>query len=198
MMLAGIVATVSLAACGRSKAAPTDLAGELDAATGDTSGLLPNRGGTQYVSAIERTPGATPAIAPPVKQPKPAAQTPAEAGAEPGGRQVSGKERRGGGARARSDAYADPGRNASADADSHADPDADSASSRWLQQHGDDHPQRAVPDQPVRRLADCRQAGPTTTEHHQRRRGFHPSAPLDAREHRFRAQQYGVISHLWG
>ena len=74
MMLAGIVATVSLAACGRSKAAPTDLAGELDAATGDTSGLLPNRGGTQYVSAIERTPGATPAVAPPVKQPKPAAQ----------------------------------------------------------------------------------------------------------------------------
>ena len=74
MMLAGIVATVSLAACGRSKAAPTDLAGELDAATGDTSGLLPNRGGTQYVSAIERTPGATPAVAPPVKQPKPAPQ----------------------------------------------------------------------------------------------------------------------------
>ncbi|MFL5561464.1 MAG: hypothetical protein ACJ79K_08325 [Gemmatimonadaceae bacterium] len=74
MMLAGIVATVSLAACGRSKAAPTDLAGELDAATGDTSGLLPNRGGTQYVSAIERTPGASPAVAPPVKQPKPTAQ----------------------------------------------------------------------------------------------------------------------------
>jgi hypothetical protein len=72
VMVAGLVAAVSLAACGRSKQAPTDLAGELDAATGDTSGLLPNRGGTQYVSAIERTPGAVPAKAPQVKQPKPA------------------------------------------------------------------------------------------------------------------------------
>ena len=72
VMVAGLVAALSLAACGRSKQAPTDLAGELDAATGDTSGLLPNRGGTQYVSAIERTPGAVPAKAPQVKQPKPA------------------------------------------------------------------------------------------------------------------------------
>jgi hypothetical protein len=71
-MVAGFVAALALAACGRSKQTPTDLAGELDAATGDTSGLLPNRGGTQYVSAIERTPGAVPAKAPTVKQPKPA------------------------------------------------------------------------------------------------------------------------------
>ena len=74
VMVAGLVAAVSLAACGRSKQTSTDLAGELDAATGDTSGLLPNRGGTQYVSAIERTPGAVPAKAPAVKQPKPEAR----------------------------------------------------------------------------------------------------------------------------
>jgi outer membrane biosynthesis protein TonB len=72
MMVAGIVAATSLAACGRGKSATTDLSGELEAATGDTSGLLPNRGGTQFVSAIERTPGAVPAVASPVKQPKPA------------------------------------------------------------------------------------------------------------------------------
>jgi hypothetical protein len=74
VMVAGLAAALSLAACGRSKQAPADLADELDAATGDTSGLLPNRGGTQFVSAIERTPGAVPASAPTVKQPKPAAK----------------------------------------------------------------------------------------------------------------------------
>ena len=60
MILAGAVATVALAACGRSSANP-DLGGELEAAAGDTSGLLPNRGGVQVVSAIERVPGAVPA-----------------------------------------------------------------------------------------------------------------------------------------
>jgi hypothetical protein len=71
VMVAGLVATLSLAACGRSKQAQTDLAGELDAATGDTSGLLPNRGGTEFVSAIERTPGSVPAASAPVKRPTP-------------------------------------------------------------------------------------------------------------------------------
>jgi hypothetical protein len=71
VMLAGLVAAISLAACSRSGSAPIDLGSELDAATGDTSGLLPNRGGLQYVSAIERTPGAVPAAAAPVKRPTP-------------------------------------------------------------------------------------------------------------------------------
>lgn len=70
VMLAGVVATVALAACGRGGSAPIDLGSELDQATGDTSGLLPNRGGTQFVSAIERTPGSVPARTS-VKQPTP-------------------------------------------------------------------------------------------------------------------------------
>jgi hypothetical protein len=71
VMLAGVVAAVSLAACSRSGSAPVDLGSELEVATGDTSGLLPNRGGTQYVSAIERTPGSVPAASAPVKRPTP-------------------------------------------------------------------------------------------------------------------------------
>ena len=72
VMLAGVVAAVSLAACSRSGSAPVDLGSELEIATGDTSGLLPNRGGTQVVSAIERTPGSVPAASAPVKRPTPA------------------------------------------------------------------------------------------------------------------------------
>jgi outer membrane biosynthesis protein TonB len=70
-MVAGVVAAVGLAACGRGDIAPVDLGHELDVATGDTSGLLPNRGGTQFVSAIERTPGSKPAVSAPVKRPTP-------------------------------------------------------------------------------------------------------------------------------
>jgi hypothetical protein len=70
-MLAGAVAVVALAACGQGGSAPIDLGRELDAATGDSIGLLPNRGGTQFVSAIERTPGSVPA-ATPAKRPTPA------------------------------------------------------------------------------------------------------------------------------
>ncbi|HEX8851768.1 MAG TPA: hypothetical protein VF761_19730 [Gemmatimonadaceae bacterium] len=58
LIVAGI-ASVALAACGRSSQAP-DLGSELEAASGDTSGLLVARGGTQVVSAIERTSGAVP------------------------------------------------------------------------------------------------------------------------------------------
>jgi len=72
VMLAGVVAALSLAACSRSGSAPVDLGSELEVATGDTSGLLPNRGGTQFVSAIERTPGSVPAASAPVKRPTPA------------------------------------------------------------------------------------------------------------------------------
>ena len=72
LVVAGMVAALSLAACSRSGSAPVDLGSELDAATGDTSGLLPNRGGLEYVSAIERTPGSVPAAAAPVKRPTPA------------------------------------------------------------------------------------------------------------------------------
>ena len=70
LMLAGVAATVALAACGQGGSAPIDLGRELDVATGDSMGLLPNRGATQFVSAIERTPGWAPA-ATPVKQPTP-------------------------------------------------------------------------------------------------------------------------------
>ena len=71
VMVAGVVAAVSLAACSRSGSVPVDLGTELEIATGDTSGFLPNRGGTQFVSAIERTPGAVPAASAPVKRPTP-------------------------------------------------------------------------------------------------------------------------------
>jgi len=71
VMLAGAVAAISLAACSRGASAPQDLGDELSVAAGDTSGLLPNRSGTQFVSAIERTPGSVPAAAAPVKHPTP-------------------------------------------------------------------------------------------------------------------------------
>jgi len=71
VMLAGLVAAVSLAACSRSGSAPVDLGSELEVATGDANGLLPNRGGTEFVSAIERTPGSVPAASAPVKRPTP-------------------------------------------------------------------------------------------------------------------------------
>ena len=70
MMLAGVAATVALAACSKGGSAPLDLGRELDVATGDSMGLLPTRGGTQFVSAIERTPGSVPA-ATPAKRPTP-------------------------------------------------------------------------------------------------------------------------------
>ena len=60
LLVGGLVASVALAACGRSSQSP-DLGSELQAASGDTSGLLLSRGGTQVVSAIERTPGGVPA-----------------------------------------------------------------------------------------------------------------------------------------
>ena len=72
VMLAGVVAAISLAACSRSGSAPVDLGSELEIATGDTSGLLPDRGRTQFVSAIERTPGSVPAAGAIVKRPTPA------------------------------------------------------------------------------------------------------------------------------
>lgn len=71
VMLAGTVAAISLAACSRGGSAPQDLGNELSVAAGDTSGLLPTHGGTQFVSAIERTPGSVPAAAAPVKHPTP-------------------------------------------------------------------------------------------------------------------------------
>lgn len=76
LMVAGMVAAVGMAACSSGDAKPVDLGRELDVATGDTSGLLPNRGGTQFVSEIERTPGPVPAVAAPVKRatPTPRAQ----------------------------------------------------------------------------------------------------------------------------
>ena len=71
VMLAGAVAAISLAACSRGGSAPQDLGNELAVAAGDTSGLLPSRGGTQFVSAIERAHGSVPAAAAPVKRPTP-------------------------------------------------------------------------------------------------------------------------------
>ncbi|NUO64404.1 MAG: hypothetical protein HOQ11_13710 [Gemmatimonadaceae bacterium] len=59
LIVAGL-AGIAIAACGRSSKA-TDLGSELEAASGDTSGLLVARGGTQVVSAIERTSGGVPA-----------------------------------------------------------------------------------------------------------------------------------------
>ena len=78
---AATIAAGGLAACRGGSSGSADLGRELDAATGDSMGLAPNRGGTQFVSAIEQTPGAvrTPnapvrraaAVAQPVQPPVP-------------------------------------------------------------------------------------------------------------------------------
>ena len=57
-MFAATIAAAGLAACRGGNSGSADLGRELDAATGDSMGLAPNRGGTQFVSAIEQTPGA--------------------------------------------------------------------------------------------------------------------------------------------
>ncbi len=71
-MVAGIfaatIAAVGLAACRGGSSGSADLGRELDAATGDSMGFAPNRGGTQFVSAIEQTPGAVRAPNAPVRR----------------------------------------------------------------------------------------------------------------------------------
>ena len=71
-IVAATVAAVAMAACGGGRSGSADLGRELDAATGDSMSLLPNRGGTQVVSAIERTPGSGPVAGATVKRPHPA------------------------------------------------------------------------------------------------------------------------------
>lgn len=55
MIVAGLAATVALAACGGRSSESPELARELEAAAGDSMALLPTRGNLQFVSAIERT-----------------------------------------------------------------------------------------------------------------------------------------------